>query len=267
MTTINGKGVVDGANRLRWERECRSPRGADGGGGGRPDRGRIRPGSERPLEHPGAGRIVVRVDVDPAQAHGNVAAGVALVSEARVALRSILDQLEPGAPEPTRGGWHAARPPMPRRPSWVARGQGCQPRWRACGVGDVGHRRQRDGAVQRPARVTPPPGGGRIPVPLWIWNPRVRIAGRDRRQARAARSPRRRGPRRRRIMFLRRAGHGGGLGVGAARCRVTQRRRRRDPARDGGAGHRPVAVDLGHWTSRRRHRALGWSRVRTRWPR
>ena len=118
MTTINGKGVVDerhplalgarmpvaAGRRMVEEADVLIVVGSDLG----------QSDHWSTLEPEG---FVVRVDIDPAQAHGNVAAGVALVSEARVALRSILDQLEPGAPDPDPGGWHAARPPMPRRPS------------------------------------------------------------------------------------------------------------------------------------------------------
>ncbi len=41
---------------------------------------------------------VVRIDVDPVQAHGNMRADVALVTDAGVALRGLLDRLEAGVP-------------------------------------------------------------------------------------------------------------------------------------------------------------------------
>jgi acetolactate synthase I/II/III large subunit len=107
-TTINGKGVVDERHphalgaRLPAAAGRRMVEEADvlvvvGSDLGQSDHWST-------LEPEG---FVVRVDIDPAQAHGNVPAGVALVSDARVALRSVLDELEAGTPDPD--------------PAWIAR--------------------------------------------------------------------------------------------------------------------------------------------------
>jgi thiamine pyrophosphate-dependent acetolactate synthase large subunit-like protein len=104
MTTINGKGVVDEHHPLALGARLPVPAGrrlveeADvlvvvGSDLGQSDHWST-------LEPEG---FVVRVDVDPAQAHGNVPAGVALIADASLALRSLLDQLEDGAPEPDPG--------------------------------------------------------------------------------------------------------------------------------------------------------------------
>jgi thiamine pyrophosphate-dependent acetolactate synthase large subunit-like protein len=109
MTTINGKGVVDERHPLALGARLPVPAGrrmvedADvlvvvGSDLGQSDHWST-------LEPAG---FVVRVDVDPAQAHGNVPGGVALVSDARVALRSLLAHLEDGSPEPDPG-WVAQR--------------------------------------------------------------------------------------------------------------------------------------------------------------
>jgi acetolactate synthase-1/2/3 large subunit len=109
MTTINGKGVVDERHplalgaRLPVAAGRRMVEEADvlvvvGSDLGQSDHWST-------LEPEG---LVVRIDVDPAQAHGNVPAAVALVSDARVALRSVLDQLEGGTPDPDPA-WTARR--------------------------------------------------------------------------------------------------------------------------------------------------------------
>jgi thiamine pyrophosphate-dependent acetolactate synthase large subunit-like protein len=108
MTTINGKGAVDEHHPLALGARLPVPAGrrlveeADvlvvvGSDLGQSDHWST-------LEPEG---FVIRVDVDPAQAHGNVFAGVALISDAHVALRSLLDQLEAGTPDPD--------------PAWLAR--------------------------------------------------------------------------------------------------------------------------------------------------
>jgi acetolactate synthase-1/2/3 large subunit len=108
ITTINGKGVVDerhplalgarlpvaAGRRLAEEADVLVVVGSDLG----------QSDHWSTLEPEG---FVVRVDIDPAQAHGNVPAGVPLVSDAQVALRSILDRLDNGAPHPG--------------PEWIAR--------------------------------------------------------------------------------------------------------------------------------------------------
>lgn len=100
MTTINGKGVVDehhplalgarlptaAGRRLVQEADVLLVVGSDLG----------QSDHWSTLEPEG---LVVRVDIDPAQAHGNVPANVALISDAGVALRLLIDQLEAGRPE------------------------------------------------------------------------------------------------------------------------------------------------------------------------
>jgi thiamine pyrophosphate-dependent acetolactate synthase large subunit-like protein len=109
MTTINGKGVVDERHplalgaRLPVAAGRRMVEEADvlivvGSDLGQSDHWST-------LDPAG---FVVRIDVDPAQAHGNVAAGVALVSDARVALRSFLDHVEGGRLE-ADPAWMAVR--------------------------------------------------------------------------------------------------------------------------------------------------------------
>lgn len=109
MTTINGKGVVDEHRPLALGARLPVPAGrrlaeqADvlllvGSDLGQSDHWST-------LEPEG---FVVRVDIDPSQAHGNVPADVALISDARVALRSLLDQLE-GATASVDLGWIARR--------------------------------------------------------------------------------------------------------------------------------------------------------------
>jgi acetolactate synthase-1/2/3 large subunit len=51
---------------------------------------------------------VVRIDIDPAQAHGNVASEVALIGDAGTTLGALLDALGDGAPQPA-GDWAARR--------------------------------------------------------------------------------------------------------------------------------------------------------------
>jgi thiamine pyrophosphate-dependent acetolactate synthase large subunit-like protein len=108
ITTINGKGVVDERHplalgaRLPVAAGRRMVEEADvlvvvGSDLGQSDHWST-------LEPEG---FVVRVDIDPAQAHGNVPAGVALIGDASPALRSVLDQLQGGMPEPD--------------PAWIAR--------------------------------------------------------------------------------------------------------------------------------------------------
>src|ERR1700733_1388898 len=108
MTTINGKGVVDERHPLALGARLPVPAGrrlveeADvlivvGSDLGQSDHWST-------LEPEG---FVVRVDIDPAQSHGNVTAGVALIGDASAALRSMLDQLTGGAPDPD--------------PAWVSR--------------------------------------------------------------------------------------------------------------------------------------------------
>jgi thiamine pyrophosphate-dependent acetolactate synthase large subunit-like protein len=109
MTTINGKGAVDerhplalgarlpvpGGRRLVEEADVLVVVGSDLG----------QSDHWSTLEPEG---FIVRIDIDPAQAHGNVPAGVALVSDASVALRALLDQVEDGTPAP-EPGWIARR--------------------------------------------------------------------------------------------------------------------------------------------------------------
>lgn len=109
MTTINGKGAVDERHplalgaRLPVVAGRRMVEEADvlivvGSDLGQSDHWST-------LEPEG---FVIRIDVDPAQAHGNVPADVALVSDARVALRSVLEHLEDGRPD-VDSEWMARR--------------------------------------------------------------------------------------------------------------------------------------------------------------
>jgi len=65
-------------------------------------------------------RFVVRVGIDPAQAHGNVTAGIPLIREARFALRFLLDRLEGATPN--------------HDPAWIARAPRPLPIWPSSGV-------------------------------------------------------------------------------------------------------------------------------------
>jgi len=101
MTTTNGKGVVDehhplalgarlptaAGRRLVQEADVLLVVGSDLG----------QSDHWSTLEADG---FVIRVDIDAAQAHGNIPAGLALVSDAAVTLRLVLEQLDPGAPAP-----------------------------------------------------------------------------------------------------------------------------------------------------------------------
>jgi acetolactate synthase-1/2/3 large subunit len=111
LTTVNGKGVLDEAHRgalgasVRLGAAHEAINDADvllvvGSELGDSDLwgGTVAPG--RPGE-----RTVVRIDLDPAQAHKNVRADVAIVADARLVLRDVLDALRD---KETRG-WDTAR--------------------------------------------------------------------------------------------------------------------------------------------------------------
>ncbi|HEU4974159.1 MAG TPA: thiamine pyrophosphate-binding protein [Baekduia sp.] len=96
MTTINGKGAVDERHALAVGARLQVPAGrrmvedADVLLVVGSDLGELHQwGSVRP-----AGRII-RADVDPAEAHGNVASDVALVGDARAAMSALLERLPP----------------------------------------------------------------------------------------------------------------------------------------------------------------------------
>ena len=241
-------------------------RAADGGGGRRPDRGRIRPGQSdhwSTLEPEGLSCVSTSIQ------------------------RRLTATSRPASPWSARHGWRCDRfstssspaRPTPTRVDRTPRGRRCRDdRARVArghglsagaggraGVGDVvtgpDNAMVSYNGLLGSLRLR---AGSRFLFPSGFRNPRVRIAGRDRRQARAARSPRRRGSRRRRDHVLAcRAGHGGGARVGAARCRVT----------NGGYGEirremveqniAPVAVDLGSPGPPGGGTRARWSRVRT----
>ena len=109
MTTINGKGAVDehhplalgarlpvaAGRALVEEADVLLVVGSDLGQGDHWS-------TLTPAGH------VIRIDVDPAQAHGNAPAEVALISDASVALRAVLDRLDGGSAAPD-DAWIARR--------------------------------------------------------------------------------------------------------------------------------------------------------------
>jgi acetolactate synthase-1/2/3 large subunit len=119
MTTINGKGAVDehhplalgarlpvaAGRRMVEEADVLLVVGSELGQGDHWT-------SLAPSGH------VVRVDIDPSQAHGNVAASVALIGDAAEILAAVLAQLSPPRPE---DGWLARREEADREAAELGR--------------------------------------------------------------------------------------------------------------------------------------------------